>query len=237
MGQQCVQQNLVGSSILSSDRMNMLEELMGSVAHEVRNPLAVVRGNLQILLWKDDLASQHAGFKVMMEKIDGAMELLTEFLQTLKPQQNVSAEMGVNAVILSVKRLLEAEAIRHGHCIRFELCGEMPLIMISPSKLIHLLYNMCFIAFRYMDVSGDVVVATDVRDGMLICSVTSLEPGNQQRNQQHGKEKDICPEGMDQMAGVCVRIADELGAGFEIRPFEYQGAEVVLTVKLLKHIG
>jgi signal transduction histidine kinase len=207
--------------------MNMLEELMGSVAHEVRNPLAVVRGNLQILLWKEDLVSLHPGFHVMMEKLDSAMELLTEFLQTLKPQLNAPAKTDINAVILSVKRLLEAEAIRHGHVISFELGGKTPPLLISPSKLIHLLYNMCFIAFRYMSVSGDIVVSTNTCDGgAVICSVTSAARGCR----PDSKEQDFCPEGMDQMAGVCRKIAGEFNARFEIYPYASQGAEVVLTV-------
>ena len=101
MGQITAQNTFESTSLLWSDRMNMLEGLMGSVAHEVRNPLAVVRGNLQILLWKEDLESQHPAFKGMIEKLDSAMELLTEFLQTLKPQLDAPASTDINAIILS----------------------------------------------------------------------------------------------------------------------------------------
>jgi signal transduction histidine kinase len=223
MGQTTLNHTIKENSILSSDRMNMLEALMGSVAHEVRNPLAVVRGNLQLMLWKEDLESQHGKFKEMIEKLDGAMEMLTEFLQTLKPQLNAPAATDVNAIILSISRLLRAEAVRHGHEISFELGKKLPTMMINPSQMIHLLYNMCFIAFRYMDVSGEVVVSTAVRDdNTLVCLVVSAAKGCR----LNSSEAEGCSEKADQLSRVCKKIADSLGARAEIRPHASQGAEV-----------
>ncbi|MCL1918454.1 MAG: HAMP domain-containing histidine kinase [Peptococcaceae bacterium] len=221
------------------------------MAHEVRNPLAVVRGNLQILLWKEDLESQHPAFKGMIEKLDSAMELLTEFLQTLKPQLDAPASTDVNAIILSISRLLRAEAIRHGHEISFDLSKEIPTMIINPSQMIHLLYNMNFIAFKYMDVSGTVLIRSFMPDEhTLICSVISAaqennvrQNGTQNGTQQNGtqqnstlcaihnmpsKEQERCP-GIDQLSQVCRKIADDFGGRLEIRPHTGQGAEVSVT--------
>ena len=225
MGQWSVRENAPNNSILSSDRMNMLEELMGSVAHEVRNPLAVVRANLQLLLLKDDLTSRHADFRGMIGNLDSALELLTEFLQTLKPQLNAPVETDVNAVILSIRRLLEAEALRQGHCLRFELDKRAPARQINPSQMIHIIYNMCFIAFKYLSVSGDVVIRSTMQeDHTLACIAVSTTKTSRWEN----PENVVTPEGVDQMARVCRTIADDLNARFEMSPLASQGVEVAM---------
>ena len=62
------------------EELNLVGKIAGSVAHEVRNPLTVVRGHLQLLSWDETLKKHYEQFETMIMEIDSAVEILTELL-------------------------------------------------------------------------------------------------------------------------------------------------------------
>ncbi|MEC0372550.1 ATP-binding protein [Paenibacillus chibensis] len=68
-----------------AEKMEIISELAASVAHEVRNPLQVTRGFLQLLLEK----SEHKDREYLMlalEELDRASGIITDFLTFAKPE-------------------------------------------------------------------------------------------------------------------------------------------------------
>jgi hypothetical protein len=153
--------------------------------------------------------------------------------------------------------LLKAEAIRQGHKISFALDKKIPAMIINPSQMIHLLYNMNFIAFKYMDISGEVTIRSFMRDEQtLVCSVVSAaEPGSAQDWEQecHAAEQErhaaaqechaaaqecraaeVATEinQLDQLSRVCRKVAGGLGGSLEIHPHVGQGVDVSVFFSL-----
>lgn len=83
-----------------SEKMEIISELAASVAHEVRNPLQVTRGFLQ-LLGERSAVSDKAYIEMALEELDRASGIITDFLTFAKP----GAE--------SVKPLSISEEFRH----------------------------------------------------------------------------------------------------------------------------
>lgn len=67
-----------------SEKMEIISELAASVAHEVRNPLQVTRGFLQILGERSDHKEQEY-LKMAMDELDRASSIITDFLTFAKP--------------------------------------------------------------------------------------------------------------------------------------------------------
>ncbi|WP_438347229.1 ATP-binding protein [Paenibacillus sp. FA6] len=68
-----------------SEKMDIISELAASVAHEVRNPLQVTRGFLQLL--EEKSKDKEKGYlKLALEELDRASEIITDFLTFAKPE-------------------------------------------------------------------------------------------------------------------------------------------------------
>lgn len=70
--------------------MKAILEIAAAVGHEVRNPLTTIRGFLQMLLNKKECIRQWEYYALMIEELDCANGIITEFLSIAK--ENVSAD-------------------------------------------------------------------------------------------------------------------------------------------------
>ncbi|MEC0241830.1 HAMP domain-containing sensor histidine kinase [Paenibacillus dokdonensis] len=68
-----------------SEKMEIISELAASVAHEVRNPLQVTRGFLQLLLEKS-INKDREYLTLALKELDRASGIITDFLTFAKPE-------------------------------------------------------------------------------------------------------------------------------------------------------
>jgi signal transduction histidine kinase len=76
---------LFNNELQRSEKMEIISELAASVAHEVRNPLQVTRGFLQLLSEKSSGDEQRYLFMALSE-LDRAASIITDFLTFAKPE-------------------------------------------------------------------------------------------------------------------------------------------------------
>ncbi|MHB1043691.1 MAG: PAS domain S-box protein [Eubacteriales bacterium] len=62
------------------DRLNLIREIAAGIAHEIRNPMTVVRGFLQMLMFKEDDTKRREYFNLMIKELDSANSIITQFL-------------------------------------------------------------------------------------------------------------------------------------------------------------
>lgn len=65
------------------DRLNLIGKMAASLAHEIRNPLTVIRGFTQLLLSRADEESKNM-FRVILEELDGTNNVIENFLSLSK---------------------------------------------------------------------------------------------------------------------------------------------------------
>ncbi|MBW4084410.1 HAMP domain-containing sensor histidine kinase [Paenibacillus sp. S150] len=76
---------LFNNELQRSEKMEIISELAASVAHEVRNPLQVTRGFLQLLSEKSSGDERRYLFMALSE-LDRASNIITDFLTFAKPE-------------------------------------------------------------------------------------------------------------------------------------------------------
>ncbi|GGD94319.1 sensor histidine kinase [Paenibacillus nasutitermitis] len=69
-----------------SEKMEVISQLAASVAHEVRNPLQVTRGFLQLLNSSNQNVKEKSYLKLAIEELDRAATIITNYLTFAKPQ-------------------------------------------------------------------------------------------------------------------------------------------------------
>ncbi|CAM4481549.1 HAMP domain-containing sensor histidine kinase [Paenibacillus typhae] len=100
---------LFNNELQRSEKMEIISELAASVAHEVRNPLQVTRGFLQLLSEKAS-GSEEQYLSMALSELDRAANIITDFLTFAKPEfEQIS--------ILNVR-----EEFKHIESIMLPLC-------------------------------------------------------------------------------------------------------------------
>ncbi|MBT2662399.1 HAMP domain-containing protein [Bacillus sp. ISL-45] len=75
----------VQQELQRAEKMNAIGQLAASVAHEIRNPMTVVKGFLQIFLSKDMTEEDHMYLKLMIEELNRAETIINDYLSLAKP--------------------------------------------------------------------------------------------------------------------------------------------------------
>ncbi len=123
------------------DRLSVIGELAASIGHEVRNPLTTVRGYLQLFQRKPEFGRNVGQFTLMIEELDRANAIITEFLSLAKNKRLDFAPVTLNAILSNLAPLLQADAIREGKEILLDL-DESPPILVDANEIRQLVLNL-----------------------------------------------------------------------------------------------
>lgn len=152
------------------DRLNLVGEMAAGIGHEVRNPMTTVRGYLQMFQKKQEFVNYHEQVSTMIEELDRANCIITEFLSLAK---NKAVEMkcgNLNKVIKALFPLLQADAFRVGHEVRIEL-GDIPNNIFDEKEIRQLILNLTINGLEAMKHSGVVTIRTYIENNQIMVSV------------------------------------------------------------------
>lgn len=98
--------------LIHSEKMAVVSELAASVAHEVRNPLTVVRGFVQLLFSGDQLQDKsHAGYqKLVLSELDRAQTIITNYLDMAKQDDYEKEKFDISLLVKETGSLMESYA-------------------------------------------------------------------------------------------------------------------------------
>jgi PAS domain S-box-containing protein len=95
------------AKLVSQAAMTRLGELSAMVAHEVRNPIAGIRGGLQVLLQRSpSSSSDHAVMTEMIRRLDALADRVTDLLRYAKPRAPRLADVELRPVLENTIELL-----------------------------------------------------------------------------------------------------------------------------------
>jgi signal transduction histidine kinase len=104
---------LYNHSLQRTEKMKIISDLAASVAHEVRNPLQVTRGFLQLLAARTDQKSQ-AYFELAVNELDRASDIITDFLTFAKPEIEKITLLDLSLEIKKIEAMMLPLAAMHG---------------------------------------------------------------------------------------------------------------------------
>lgn len=97
--------------MLTVERLNVIGQMAASVAHEIRNPLTVIRGFLQIFHkepYIPEMKREH--LKLMIHELDRTETMINDYLSFAKPQADKKTIIDVNDNIVFVQDIISSYA-------------------------------------------------------------------------------------------------------------------------------
>ncbi len=203
------------------DRLHLVGEMAASIGHELRNPMTTVRGYLQILKDKDDYVQDMESFVLMIEELDRANSIITEFLSLAKNKLVQLECKNLNDVVLNIFPLIQVKALAQDMNINLRL-GNIPDICIDDKEIRQLLLNLVYNGLESMSSGGTLQIKTCVKDEEVILSI---------QDQGHGIDPDVLeklgtpfittkPEGTGLGLAVCYGIAARHNANIDVTTSE-----------------
>ncbi len=138
----------LAETLMQADKMMLLGQLSASVAHEIRNPLAAVNLNLQMLQRRheDDEKSQHH-INTAMRGVERIMNIVSTTLDFAKPQAPRIEEIDINEVLRDSIELISDILFRKIIEVNLDLEQSLPSIRADMNQMqqvfINLLTNAC----------------------------------------------------------------------------------------------
>jgi two-component system, LuxR family, sensor kinase FixL len=153
-----------------------LGEMAAVIAHEVKNPLAGVRGAIQVIASRMPSASKDAAVvKEIIARIDGLNNLMKDLLLFARPPQPNPSPVDVAALVATTADLLAADPSVAGVNVKVE--GTAPPIMADPELLKIVFVNLLVNSAHAMHGNGTIRVSVAPRGHACHVAVQDSGPG------------------------------------------------------------
>jgi signal transduction histidine kinase len=142
------------------DRMAAIGQLSASLAHEIRNPLASIRGAVDVLGQPQTTDEVRCEFRAIIKKECGRLEhLLTELLYFARPRPPEYRETDVSQKLESVIALLASAAAKNRITLRQNVSMGLPSVECDPEQIMQVILNLALNAMQAMREGGEVVLS------------------------------------------------------------------------------
>ncbi|WP_340003990.1 ATP-binding protein [Paenibacillus sp. FSL K6-0276] len=112
--------------IMQSERLNVVSELAASVSHEIRNPLTVTSGFLQLLNKSKTMTQEEKGFiELSLQELQRAEKIVSDYLSFAKPQSDNMVYSNMKAESEYTKNIIMPFATMHKVEVQFSFNNSL----------------------------------------------------------------------------------------------------------------
>jgi two-component system, sporulation sensor kinase B len=143
-----------------AERMNAIGQLAASVAHEIRNPMTVVKGFLQIFHSKEIMSTEEKEYiQLMITEMNRAETIINDYLSMAKPDIDDIEVINCTDVIRTVSDLINSYAMmKNNISIELSIQGEY-FVKGNKSELKQVLLNIMKNAIEAMKEDGKLTIS------------------------------------------------------------------------------
>jgi signal transduction histidine kinase len=163
--------------LLRADRLSSLGEIAAGLAHEIGNPLAGVKGALQIIAARAEPGRPEAEFSALASQEIARLEkLVEEFLRFARPHEPRRRDVDIYDVLDRVTSLVGGEASDRGVTIHVNRSG-VPRVSIDLEQMVQVFVNVVLNAVQVSPNGGRVEIGAATANDMLAVDVRDEGPG------------------------------------------------------------
>lgn len=225
--------------LVQADKMASLGTLAAGIAHEIRNPMATINLNTQILLRDLDVDEEHQVYMLDIQKEVKKIErIISEILEFSKPRPAHLVETNINEVVLSVHELTRVQLRKDNLKVHFDLADNLPAVLIDPAQISQVVINLVINAMQAMPDGGDLTVTTqtDPRTGRveLLVGDTGLGIPNDNLSKIFDPFFTNKPEGTGLGLAIARQILEKNQAAIQVSSKEGQGTVFRILFKTVE---
>lgn len=144
-----------------SERLKSLGTLATGIAHEIRNPLAAINLNIQMLDRELELESDQkqmmGDIKKEIRRID---KIVKQVLGFARPGKPATAENSLNEILHYCYKLTRTQLRKKGIQVEILLDDELPVLVLDFDQIAQVVMNLIINALEAMPTGGEMILQT-----------------------------------------------------------------------------
>lgn len=226
--------------VIQSEKMAVIGRLSASIAHEIRNPLGIMRSSAGLV--SEDLPPDHPSqqpLEFIREEIDRVSNLIGSLLVFAKPKDPLVGAVEVDRVVDRAVTFMQPEFRKRSiQVVRREGPG-MPPVSADSDQIHQVILGLLVNAAQAMNDRGTLTLDTRLSDGAgkVVIEVTDDGPGIPPENQERVFEPFFTTkkEGTGLGLSVARQIIESHGGEITVHPAPGRGA--TFRIQLPVHVA
>src|SRR5258708_5946139 len=149
------------------DRMAAVGRLAASIAHEIRNPLAAMRGSIQML--RSEMhgdTEQTQLMEIILRESDRLHKIVADYLNYARPRPAELKNVDISALVADTFKLLRnSSELSSSHLLKEDLPDRPAIVSGDPEQLKQVCWNIARNALKSMPNGGTFSVSLNDVDG------------------------------------------------------------------------
>jgi signal transduction histidine kinase/HAMP domain-containing protein len=228
------EQEKVQEYMHQSEKLALVGQLAAGAAHEIRNPLAVIYGFIQLLQKRLSPEEGHQYYlPLILQEIERVNQIVTELLMLSKPSRPNYRETELEEVVHSILPLMKAEATLHGIEI-VDRCEKGTRLHVDVEQLKQIMLNLMKNSIEAMKQGGVLTVESRQDDAMVHISVRDTGEGipPEYLNRIFEPFFSLKEEGTGLGLPISRRMVENHGGDMHIHSKPGQGTEIVISLPI-----
>ncbi|WP_238651465.1 ATP-binding protein [Paenibacillus piscarius] len=163
--------------MMQSERLNVVSELAASVSHEMRNPLTVTSGFLQLLNLSKGLTPEEKSYiELSLLELNRAEKIISDYLSFAKPQSEDRVYSNLQAECEYTKNVILPYATIHKVAVEFSFNNSL-YTHYDRNQMQQCLINLYKNAIEAMEGTEDAVLSIDISESEQNILITIRDNG------------------------------------------------------------
>ena len=121
--------------------LDLIGQMAAGISHEIRNPMTTVRGFLQLLKKEDEFEKHNSYFNLMIEELDRANSIITEFLSIGNTRTSDLEMLDLNSIIHDIIPLIKIDTYNQNKFIQVDT-KDIPELLLNRNEIRQLIINL-----------------------------------------------------------------------------------------------
>ncbi len=171
------ERKLLENEMARLERLNLIGEMAAGIAHEIRNPMTTVRGFLQSFMRKKEFIQFNSQLELMIEELDRANSIITEFLSLAKNKAIEYSLQNLNTSVEALLPLMKSDALLSGKWIIAELSNDIPDLLLDTQEIRQMILNFVRNGLEAMSPGGQLMIGTFTEGEQVVLSIQDQGTG------------------------------------------------------------
>ncbi|MFI8687011.1 ATP-binding protein [Rossellomorea sp. NPDC077527] len=227
-------QRMYYEQMQQAERMKVTGQLAAAVAHEIRNPLTVVKGFLQYYA-EDEILREKQNFPMMINELDTAEHVISQFLSISKPDLAGKIHIiNVDLVLKDVTELLIMYGLLNDNSIQLHVEKECH-VSANSIELKQLFMNLIKNAIEASSEGGAVWVTANKEKRNVIIRITDTGRGmtNEELKSLGTPFYSLKSKGTGLGLMICYNIVEKYNGNITFQSAPGKGTTVTLQFPLV----
>ena len=159
-----------------------LSRLTGGLAHEIKNPLSIIKVNLKLI--EEELGSKDANparaarkIAVVQKETDRLEQILEDFLRYIRKTELHPVSVDINHLVTDMTDFYSPQAVSRSITLRTALCSQQLICRADADMLKQVLLNLFINSQQAMPNGGELMLRTQKNGANAVIIVSDTGKG------------------------------------------------------------